>query len=226
MKPLFALLFLLFASAVSAQTLFTFGTTTDPEDLQTQLDGLNEVGINATVKNNSTDTLNLTWVREEVTMPSGWTSTVCDLKFCYLSHVSTQTFPIAPNVSSNGFSVHVQPADDTSAMAVVKIDMFVQGDTTTKQTINFIYSKTVANHTVAIPATGIYPNPALSYFRVQGSDTRIARLQIYNVLGVKVADEAFTGSRVDVSSLNPGMYFVRLLDKQNRVLVTYRLRKN
>jgi hypothetical protein len=72
----------------------------------------------------------------------------------------------------------------------------------------------------------IYPNPAVTWFSVS-EIAGAARVEMYNIIGKQVAQFSFQPTaRYDISSLPGGMYLVRVMDQQGRVLVTRRMSKN
>ncbi|HLG35406.1 MAG TPA: T9SS type A sorting domain-containing protein [Bacteroidia bacterium] len=60
----------------------------------------------------------------------------------------------------------------------------------------------------------VYPNPATKEFRIQDSGLRIQAVEIYDVLGQRVLQSQIRNLKseisVDVSTLSPGIYFVRV----------------
>lgn len=70
----------------------------------------------------------------------------------------------------------------------------------------------------------IYPNPATTYFKVSSSQS-IKRIEVYNIIGKKLKE--FTSYTVDqqfkIHDLSRGIYLVRLLDNNDKVVDTKRL---
>lgn len=67
--------------------------------------------------------------------------------------------------------------------------------------------------TPAITADGsrisVFPNPAHNFLKIQSTNTDLSLLGIYNVLGSKVMKTDQFDKQFDISSLKPGMYFLR-----------------
>ena len=65
------------------------------------------------------------------------------------------------------------------------------------------------------------PNPATNEIRIQNAELRIESVEVYNVFGERLTlpfDFAQGDTRVNVSSLAPGIYFVKVRgEKQERV---------
>ncbi|MDT0690708.1 T9SS type A sorting domain-containing protein [Salegentibacter sp. F188] len=70
-----------------------------------------------------------------------------------------------------------------------------------------------------IPISGlsIYPNPVTGG-KVYISTTRNLekKIEIYNVLGKPVQKTKIRGKELDVSSLNPGIYILKIEEQQNK----------
>ncbi|QZT36474.1 choice-of-anchor J domain-containing protein [Halosquirtibacter xylanolyticus] len=63
----------------------------------------------------------------------------------------------------------------------------------------------------------IYPNPVVSQFNISGTE-RINRVEVYSILGNKVADLTVTAQDgVDASTLAPGLYVVKLHGERGTV---------
>lgn len=69
-----------------------------------------------------------------------------------------------------------------------------------------------------ISGTGLTlsPNPATNQLRIQNTELRIKNIEIYNVLGESVYQSESAKTEIDISNLNPGIYFVKVFtDKTN-----------
>lgn len=71
----------------------------------------------------------------------------------------------------------------------------------------------------------VYPNPATEYIMVS-ENNQIDKVMIYNVLGklVKTFD-AESHKKYQIGDLPKGMYVVRLLDSENKLIKTRRITK-
>ncbi len=64
----------------------------------------------------------------------------------------------------------------------------------------------------------IYPNPGTSVFMVSGMEKDVFYIEVYNEFGVRVLNDSSTSS-IDLTSANSGIYFVKVLDENNKVLL-------
>lgn len=72
----------------------------------------------------------------------------------------------------------------------------------------------------------IYPNPTTDYVAVNDESDRVNKLEFYNLTGRQMKSFAVTrGEKYSISELPDGVYFVRLIDKNNRIVTTQRVNK-
>jgi|JI71714BRNA_FD_contig_71_1899863_length_422_multi_4_in_0_out_0_1 hypothetical protein len=72
----------------------------------------------------------------------------------------------------------------------------------------------------------VYPNPTTDYVAVNDENDRVNKLEFYNLTGRQM--RAFTvsrGEKYSIYDLPDGVYFVRLIDKNNRIVTTQRVTK-
>lgn len=66
-----------------------------------------------------------------------------------------------------------------------------------------------------LPQIVIFPNPTSNYFEMTGLNQSAVQVEIYDLLGRRVQSGIFAdGERMDVSTLKPGTYIVRITDDQ------------
>lgn len=83
-----------------------------------------------------------------------------------------------------------------------------------------VYSK--KNATINLQ---VYPNPAVEFFSVTGSES-VRRIEIYNLVGKKL--KAFYASpdrKYEITDLDNGMYLAQFLDENGFVITTQRISK-
>jgi len=92
--------------------------------------------------------------------------------------------------------------------------------------LNAKYTTTSAEEPSDEPIPTVFPNPANDYIEINYvilSETKDPVIKVYDVLGGKLMDSRLRGNdifvfnwdkvRIDISSLSPGVYFVRIIDK-------------
>jgi len=209
--------------AVSAQL-----TLLQPDAVSGDLDF--DVEVKSKAYNNTGATQTLRWRRTDVQTPSNWLTFVCigdDITgTCYPPETSTQTLSLA-----DGDSIQVKlgfSALGVAGMGEATIHLFVDGDSANTATSAIFRAAAinVSSHSVVKERISIYPNPAADYIRIRNIDV-FDKLQVYNVVGKQLKEMDFkgTGATYPVYDIPNGFYLVRILDKNQKVIKTVRLRK-
>lgn len=82
-----------------------------------------------------------------------------------------------------------------------------------------------AEVTLSQSTFSIYPNPATSYFSIQSND-KVASVEVYNLAGkLLIRWEGNESNHYQINELKNGLYLIRLLDKNKKVLKVNRMNK-
>ncbi|WP_235297648.1 T9SS type A sorting domain-containing protein [Portibacter marinus] len=181
------------------------------------------------LKNEGSDTVYLAWKLEVVAQPGQWQYYVCDTENCYNFNQS-ESSDSRPNVIAPGESIivmfHTLPSE-TEGEGTYNIEFFdLQYPDSLKVevpiTINTITSST---SNLFVKGLSIFPNPTTDFFRVNTGDL-ISNIDVVTVVGKKVASfKAEQGRFYDVSDLNTGVYYVRLIDRFGESIKVLKLKK-
>lgn len=72
----------------------------------------------------------------------------------------------------------------------------------------------------------VYPNPVTEFIGINDETEQVRRLDIFNLMGRQIKSIVINkGERYSISELPNGVYFARLIDKNDRVITTQRLNK-
>jgi len=234
MKRYFASLFslLLVATALQAQiigfsndTVTTSGYTNDYE-----------IVTNCNIDNLTNLDQTIVWRRNTITLPNGWTSSVCDKNQCWSYSTDTKTF-VLPYSRSEKLDVHFYP-NNNAGNALVEMIAYVQGDSA-NTVISAIY-KASAEQASSVAAVkknfvvNVYPNPVKDIMSIKGlPDSQTYKVEIYSILGMKISSYTLTAGssqggihEVDVQELPKGVYMVRVLDKGMNLIFNKSISKN
>ena len=75
-------------------------------------------------------------------------------------------------------------------------------------------------------AVSVFPNPATEFVGINDENDRVVRIEFYNLTGRQLKSSTISRSeKVNVWDLPNGVYFVRLLDKNNHIVTTQRITK-
>ncbi|MCB0686969.1 MAG: T9SS type A sorting domain-containing protein, partial [Saprospiraceae bacterium] len=179
------------------------------------------------ISNNGEDTIIVRWVRQVEYISLGWQSAICDINACY--SVETDTTPqeflltLAPGDSSM-LDVHIRPGGlEGNANIKVKVEEVSNPENTV--TGEYLFNMLSPSLDIKREELKIYPNPALDYFQLSDYD-HVDQVVVYNLVGQELRRfNVFPGAKFDVISLPREVYLIRLMDARNKVIKTFRLKK-
>lgn len=187
-----------------------------------------EISPQVALENHSRSPVRLAWRIENVDMPSNWERSFCDVD-CHTAIESsgffmlpTQGTDLRLNFRPNGKPgfgrievVIYEPQDSTRTAVRLIFNASAQ---------RLVTTRSLANTSAAVM---IYPNPATEYIRIDDTQGQVSRLDIFNLLGKKVTSYEVQGEneKYNVSRLQKGVYLVRLIDGNGKVLRTQRINK-
>ena len=156
-------------------------------------------------------------------LSNGWETAVCDKNLCYIPTI--EEMELVWRQAKIQFDVHVYP-DMTEGSAIVEVTATDINDPNNTVTGRYTFNdNTTSIFSIKRPNIKIFPNPTINYISL--SDTKfVERLIIYNIVGRRVKMfKADFGNYYDVSNLPTGMYLVRLVGENDKILKTVRLSK-
>jgi hypothetical protein len=191
------------------------------------------VALYFTVTNTSDQEQTFYWdLERSAQMPSDWELSVCDTNTCYdwgsescpcdepakLAPGEEYTFIV--NVDPNGIEANygvdfrlLDKCEDSKVLDSGKLTYNISNAVTSEK------PKSTSSSIV------IYPNPTFDTFEVT-EDSAIKTIAIYNIVGKKVMSvEHRAGQLHDVTTLDEGIYLVRMLDATNEVVKVIRMTK-
>ncbi len=72
----------------------------------------------------------------------------------------------------------------------------------------------------------IFPNPTAHFLNIDDAQNQIGTLKLFSLLGNNVKTfEVDAQKRFDISDLPNGLYLLQIIDKQNNIAKTIRLKK-
>jgi hypothetical protein len=191
------------------------------------IDALDIYDKDVKLSNNTSGWVSTRWIRIENTLPSGWVSLVCDRNECkdYLTDTDTCSWPIGQSI----LWVHFQPGGNTGE-GTVRVHVFDEVDSTNSAIATFYAKITpVGIETTSTTSTELtlYPNPSNSLINFAGDMSAVQAVEIYSIVGERMVRFEGVSPRTakDVSFLEKGIYFVRFLGAQNRLLTTRQFTK-
>ena len=225
MKQILLLFSLFLSLSLFAQSNEVTLSMTVPEgDLTVNGDEVQVIG-KGTIKNESSDTVFLTWKRTVIELSEGWETAVCDKNLCYIPTIEEMELVLAAGEESI-FNIYIYPNGVSDGSAIVELTATDVNNPNNTVTGRYEFNQTTTSvFQAAQPKIKIFPNPTTNYISLTEISV-VKRMIIYNIVGrpVKMFDANST-NRYNVTDLPTGMYLVRLMDKNDKTLKTVRLSK-
>lgn len=198
---------------------------------------LPEVAIKNLLQNTSASDIQIKWrIIDHNLSGSGWTfGGFCDNNICYTSQTllngetkTTNTIPAGAIIADFHALINGSTAPSNS-YGWLKVEATDEAAHYSK-VLTFIASKDITSITTVRKmedAVSLYPNPARNSVTIVFDPAMgVKSIAIYNLIGKPVsATYKVTGNsaQLNVDNIPSGIYFVRLLDGQGRVLATRKL---
>jgi hypothetical protein len=118
------------------------------------------------------------------------------------------------------------PANDTTVYSYVmsadgnSVDFTIQGFNTGVATAEWIFKMTKNSDTAGVDdfttnSVKMYPNPAKGFVNLSSASNEALDVAVYDMLGKEVLRANAVQSQLNISNLNPGMYFVNMTQGTN-----------
>jgi hypothetical protein len=225
MKYIYLIISILCVEVLVAQTP-RFSVNPNPNSISFQADGTDHFA-HGKVKNNTGAQINVLWTREILQLPVDWQTYVCDANYCYGPGLG-KCPDNGPNKIKAGDSttldVHVTD-NGTDGEAHIVMWVYEKEDTSKKIKVDYLFNKVLSNNQVKNIEIKVYPNPAYNSFSIDFNQG-LNRIDFYSILGKKVTSyKAMQKTSYDISQLEDGLYFVKLIGPNEQHLRTIRLQK-
>lgn len=180
------------------------------------------------VTNTSSSEVSLYWSRRITGAPMQWLSWICDNNLCF--DPSVNSCPASkPNVVAPGavmeIQVHLNPIGTEGS---AEYDVMVLDDL--GNTLAVVDGQVLISTSTAVKETNdsrlsVFPNPTTDFFQVSEAQG-VAFVELFNIVGNKIKSfDATPQKQYYVGDLNDGIYLVRLLSGNKKVIKTVRLSK-
>ncbi len=187
-----------------------------------------DVSYHILVTNTSADTAKIFWSKRMSNSPVSWTSWICDDNSCYLAEVnscpSNKPNKLEPGESFE-LQIHMFP-DQVEGSADYQATLLDdQGNSLFVITGVFLISNSTAVKETNEAKLSIFPNPATDFFNVSDIPG-LNNIELFNIVGNKVRSfEAVPQKQYYIGDLTDGIYLVRLVSSNGKVIRTIRLSK-
>lgn len=195
--------------------------------------GTGAIHIDNLIKNNTASSLTLSWIVTNSSVPTGWEfDGMCDNNTCYtsLSYITSNPQTTAAIAAGAKISQFYASFDATNASngstAFITAKITDPASPNNPKYATFIATKSATGVVSVIKSDDevtLYPNPARNNLNVVFNENAgVKTIAVYNLIGKPVSTFRVSGAsaQLDISDIPSGVYFIRLMDAQNRVLAT------
>ncbi|GDX51611.1 hypothetical protein LBMAG27_06580 [Bacteroidota bacterium] len=232
MKTIFSIFLFLVANVAIAQT---YNLSVDSVNITVpfslvQNDQYYILSLDASLTNNTNDTVPSSWIRTVQYLTPGWTESVCDPELCHSAGLASSNFNFFPGITA-AVRVDLYP-HQTSGYGVVDLKFFKNGTASDFDEGIFIGTVDAGNNIATIEQLTdikLFPNPAENKLMIAATSQLMpTSIEVFNVLGGQVYSSVFKEGdnlfSVDISSLMDGVYFLRM-KLANGSIITRRFNK-
>ncbi len=188
-----------------------------------------EYVINSVLKNVSVNSLKVKWKRTFLQLPNDCSSYICD-ELCYSPEINTS--PKELNMTPGKevkFSIHFtnECCGIGNNGSITKLTFHPSSDLSTTLLTTYLYCNgTTSTSELAKETIKVGPNPTTEYIILTDRDDRVTQMSVYSMTGRLVKSFRVNGeNEFYVGDINQGLYFVKLMDKNNKTLKTVKLQK-
>lgn len=207
-----------------------FSHSPEPMEISTPIDNKDHE-FTLTINIDKDTSYNIYWevYKDLDTWQEGWATQICDLHLCYVDNFDKSPNS-KPNIMRKGsyeFFIHFKPygiegcssfqlalfADEERTIEVDRVNMIIKNcAVSTDDVINKNQIK-------------VYPNPASDFFSLTNS-SQVNKVTLYNMFGAEIKSfYHYNNAQHQIGELKPGMYLLRMFDKDNNTIKTVKLNK-
>jgi len=198
---------------------------TDDTDIKVDVDIINDLNSQQS----------LFWTIDRVSssepVPEEWEFQVCDKNSCYIWGLeqcpSGNPAVFAPNETFT-YNLHMNPhgvaGEGSFVFQITTADGTILTSIPVSYDIDLVSG--VTDTDLDVKQIKLYPNPTSDYIQIT-NDNNVSKVAFYNIVGKRLNTSVhYTGKSHDVSSLQKGIYLIRLFDDNDNVISVIRLNKN
>lgn len=188
--------------------------------------------------NNTSDTLTVNWRVIYENLPQSWKNHaafgICDNVTCYDTSVLSGSALKTDTVSAGKnmpFKLQIDVSSSSVTPTTAGSPMYISfelSEGTTIDTVTFAINKWATNISRVNNSkdeVAVYPNPAYNEVNVTfNKELGVRNVAIYNLVGKQINNYRVNGNsaKLDIARIPAGIYFLRLVDNNGRVVATRR----
>jgi len=193
---------------------------------------------NNAITNLSSSAVTVSWKIIYENFPQSWRTSaafgLCDNIFCYDTSIFAGGTRVMDTISAGQQSIFKLQIDASSPNVVptgtspiyLTAELW---DATTRDTVTFVIYKWNPNNvnkvTNSRDEVTLYPNPAYNEVNVTfNKEMGVKNVAVYNLVGKQISNYRVNGTsaKLDIDKIPSGIYFLRLIDANGRIVATRR----
>jgi len=212
-----------FLPSIAAQSLSTYTVYPNPSDTVTAPD-ITLATAFTEIKNLSSDSIFVKWVRTIIYLSPNVSSAVCDPDQCWFLTTQTNTFGLAGDSVGKIYVSFGHPENEVSSGIV---HLYLNNVDQITDTLTAIYSFNTLSGTSNLPDAYVklFPNPTTDYFRLENAE-EAAIMRLYTLDGREVARfEKKADNTYSIANQPVGNYVLSFEDKNGQLFQAVEIHK-
>jgi hypothetical protein len=220
-----------FISILATKNASAQSFTLSEDTVRMAVNNLTLAEPHAELTNTSPSSMTYEWKLKSSDFPDAWKNFgICDNRQCFMYTnpldftILNESLPVATGGKFK-FKIQMDVSTIPSGMHYITASIWEKGAPAEAKDVTFILGKwgTNVGSVSKNDDVTIYPNPAKTEINVLfNPNAGIKNISVYNLIGKVISVYKVQGSsaKLDLQSIPPGIYFMRLSDNQGRVVAT------
>jgi hypothetical protein len=198
-----------------AQAPAAYEVYPNPSDTVTAL----EIEIStafAQIKNRSSDSTFIKWVRKVIYVSPGVVTAVCDPYRCWYTNTQTNSFGLAGDSIGKLYVSFLHP-DNQASSGIVHLNLTNLNNAA--DTLTAIYTSSTLSGTIELPAANVqlFPNPTTDFFTLTHAE-EVASMRLFTLDGREVTRfEHSSDNTYSIANQPVGNYVLSFEDKSGQL---------
>ncbi len=213
----------IFWQSISAQALSAFEVLPNPSDTVTALEIETSTAF-AQIKNRSTDSIFVKWVRNVINTSPGVGTAVCDPDRCWYTSTQTNSFGLARDSVGKLYVSFLHP-NNQAASGIVHLKLTNLNNAA--DTLTAVYTFSTLSGTDDLPAANVklFPNPTTDFFTLTNAE-EVASMRLFTLDGREVARFWHSSDNTYSIANHPvGNYVLSFEDKHGQLFQAVEIQK-
>ncbi len=209
--------------SISAQNSSVFEVYPNPSDTVISLETEFSTAF-AQIKNISTDSIFVKWVRSVINISPGVDNAVCDPEQCWFITTQTNSFGLAPDSVGKLYVSFSHPGNQ-AASGIVHLKLTNLGNAADTLTAVYTFSKLSGTNDPPKANVKLFPNPTTDFFTLEKAED-VASMRIFALDGrIMARFDVSPDNTYSIGHLPVGNYVLSFEDKNGQLFQAVEINK-